>query len=72
MFFINTILLGLTATVAALPSLKRTTTALSSQDFDAFTPFTQFARAAYCPTAKIMNWSCGGAYLAMLRERSKS
>ncbi|GLB37517.1 putative alpha beta-hydrolase [Lyophyllum shimeji] len=30
-------------------------------DLAAFAPYTQFARAAYCPTSKLTNWTCGAA-----------
>ena len=33
---------------------------VSATDISTFTPFTQFARAAYCQPSKIKNWSCGG------------
>ncbi|OBZ71698.1 Lipase [Grifola frondosa] len=36
-------------------------TTLSLSQFAAFTPFTQFARAAYCASSKITNWQCGQA-----------
>jgi len=32
---------------------------MSATDISGFTPFTQFARAAYCQPSKIKNWSCG-------------
>jgi hypothetical protein len=41
---------------------KRTVTPLSSSDLAAFAPFTQFARAAYCPLDALKNWSCGGMF----------
>ncbi|KAJ6621868.1 Alpha/Beta hydrolase protein [Mycena sp. CBHHK59/15] len=36
-------------------------TALSASDLSALDPFTQFARAAYCPVDKLMAWDCGEA-----------
>ncbi|KAJ8522418.1 hypothetical protein ONZ45_g1007 [Pleurotus djamor] len=39
---------------------KRAVTALSSTELASFAPFTQFARAAYCPTSKLQGWKCGG------------
>ena len=33
---------------------------LSAADISGFTPFTQFARAAYCQQSKVKDWSCGG------------
>jgi hypothetical protein len=57
------IILGLAA--LTLPAFglprKRLTTALAANEFDAFKPASQFARAAYCPTDKIMKWQCGEA-----------
>ncbi|EIN13713.1 alpha/beta-hydrolase [Punctularia strigosozonata HHB-11173 SS5] len=45
-----------------LPLFSRDgTTALSAAELSSFAPFTQFARAAYCPTDKIMSWQCGEA-----------
>ena len=35
----------------------RDATPLSAEDFSAFTPFANFAAAAYCPS--IEQWSCG-------------
>ena len=32
---------------------------VSATDISSFTPFTQFARAAYCQPSKIKNWNCG-------------
>ncbi|KAI0822301.1 alpha/beta-hydrolase [Trametes gibbosa] len=50
------------ATVAlAAPTSKRAVTALSGDALAAFAPFTQFARAAYCPSDKVADWQCGQA-----------
>jgi len=35
-------------------------TALSSAELASYTPYTQFARAAYCPTSVLNGWKCGG------------
>jgi hypothetical protein len=35
--------------------------ALSADALAAFAPFTQFARAAYCDSGKIVHWTCGKA-----------
>lgn len=40
--------------------VSRGVTALSSVDISSYTPFTQFARAAYCDPAKVKTWTCGG------------
>ncbi|KAF9785804.1 alpha/beta-hydrolase [Thelephora terrestris] len=57
---------GRTATLSRSGGVKwdlvpRTVTTLSSEDISSYTPFTQFARAAYCDPAIIENWTCGGA-----------
>ncbi|KAH8104577.1 alpha/beta-hydrolase [Cristinia sonorae] len=36
-------------------------TTLSSSQLASFAPFTQFARAAYCPSNEIASWNCGEA-----------
>ena len=41
------------------------TTPLSAEQLASFKPFTQFARAAYCPVDKLMNWTCGGTSVAL-------
>ncbi|KAI0824923.1 alpha/beta-hydrolase [Trametes gibbosa] len=56
----------LTAGAAALPAppLAREADAVSvvsSVDPSSFTPFTQFARAAYCDSSKVLSWTCGDA-----------
>ena len=38
----------------------RSVTLLSAASISNFTPFTQFARAAYCPQSKVKTWNCGG------------
>jgi hypothetical protein len=52
--------------LAARVETKGVATPISAQTFASFKPFSQFARAAYCPTDKIMNWKCGGACHANL------
>ncbi|KAI0345760.1 alpha/beta-hydrolase [Trametopsis cervina] len=42
-------------------SRRQGVSTLSSSALSAITPFIQFARAAYCPSSKIQNWSCGQA-----------
>ncbi|KAH9854697.1 alpha/beta-hydrolase [Lenzites betulinus] len=54
------VLSAATAALAA-PTSKRSVSALSSDQLASFAPFTQFARAAYCPSDKIANWQCGQA-----------
>ena len=41
---------------------------LSSTQLSSLAPFTQFARATYCPTGKLKNWSCGGLYLQLMQR----
>ncbi|KAI9058382.1 alpha/beta-hydrolase [Trametes sanguinea] len=55
--------LSATTAVWAAPAAtsKRSVTALSATQLSSFAPFTQFARAAYCPTSKVQNWQCGQA-----------
>jgi hypothetical protein len=38
----------------------RAVTLMSAATISDFTPFTQFARVAYCPQSKVNTWSCGG------------
>lgn len=54
------VLSAATAALAA-PTSKRSVSALSSDQLASFAPFTQFARAAYCPSDKVANWQCGQA-----------
>lgn len=43
------------------PHSRRSVTALSTDEVNGFTPYTQFARAAYCNPSATVNWSCGEA-----------
>ncbi|KAH9849002.1 alpha/beta-hydrolase [Lenzites betulinus] len=59
-------LLVLFVSAAALPAppLARASDAVSvvtSVDTSSFAPFTQFARAAYCDSSKVLTWTCGDA-----------
>ncbi|KAF9529413.1 alpha/beta-hydrolase [Crepidotus variabilis] len=47
-------------TTVPLDLLKRSETAVSAADLKSLAPYTQFARAAYCP-AGISTWNCGAA-----------
>ncbi|KAH7869646.1 alpha/beta-hydrolase [Lentinula edodes] len=40
---------------------RRTVTTLSATELSSFAPFTQFARAAYCGTDILQDWTCGEA-----------
>ncbi|KAI0042122.1 alpha/beta-hydrolase [Auriscalpium vulgare] len=55
------------AHIARTPAVQRdsTVSTLSASQLAAFAPFTQFARAAYCPSSKITNWQCGQACNAL-------
>ncbi|CDO71479.1 hypothetical protein BN946_scf184909.g73 [Trametes cinnabarina] len=65
MRFSSVLLYALSASTAVLaapaPASKRSVTALSAAQLSSFAPFTQFARAAYCPISKVQNWQCGQA-----------
>ena len=37
---------------------------LSPEQFDAFVPYMEFARAAYCKPEKITGWQCGGQFFS--------
>ncbi|KAK0504705.1 alpha beta-hydrolase [Armillaria luteobubalina] len=47
----------------ALPSepVRRSVTVLSAAELASFAPYTQFARAAYCGSDVLQDWSCGEA-----------
>lgn len=47
-------------------------TVLSSAQLSAFSPYTQFARAAYCPSSKLTNWNCGGMFCESFLHRPLS
>lgn len=50
--------------VHAVPHLvHRTETSLSASQLTYLAPYTQFARAAYCSTSGLSNWSCGRTLL---------
>ncbi|KDR75797.1 hypothetical protein GALMADRAFT_97687 [Galerina marginata CBS 339.88] len=65
--FLSSLSIGFVASVAQTAYASpvdlhgRSVTALSSADLAGLAPFTQFARAAYCPTNALKNWSCGDA-----------
>jgi hypothetical protein len=63
-FSLSTALIALVARTAfATPVTlqERSVTALSATQLANLAPFTQFARAAYCPTDLLQNWDCGQA-----------
>ncbi|PFH52214.1 hypothetical protein AMATHDRAFT_140728 [Amanita thiersii Skay4041] len=55
-----------TSVKAAYVTLQsRTETPLSTEELFSWAPYTQFARAAYCPPSKLTNWTCGEACSAL-------
>ncbi|KAI1789472.1 alpha/beta-hydrolase [Ganoderma leucocontextum] len=63
--FFSAALLALSASATALPALEtRAATELSASQLDSYSPFTQFARAAYCASSKLIPWNCGEACAA--------
>lgn len=48
--------------VSALPTqlYQRTATLVPASHITALSPYTQFARAAYCNPSVIKTWTCGG------------
>ncbi|KAI1789485.1 alpha/beta-hydrolase [Ganoderma leucocontextum] len=63
--FFAAALLALSASAVALPSLQaRDATKLSAEQLASYSPFTQFARAAYCASSKLIPWNCGEACAA--------
>lgn len=60
-FITFVLLVSLVGTLGAPAILEsRSITPLSIDQLSAFSPYTQFARAAYCSTASLKTWSCGG------------
>jgi hypothetical protein len=55
------LLISTLVSIEAAPYQRRSA-ALASDVVSGFTPFTQFARAAYCDPTKLTNWTCGGKY----------
>lgn len=58
------VLAAAAAIAIAAPAVQlqqRAVTPLSASELSSFAPFTQFARAAYCPTSRLVGWNCGGA-----------
>jgi hypothetical protein len=56
-----------TAIVYASPSpvQRRSVTDLTTAQLDAYAPYTQLARAAYCSPDVLQGWKCGGKFLAI-------
>ncbi|KAJ3838781.1 Alpha/Beta hydrolase protein [Lentinula raphanica] len=65
LLFLLSALSALRFTVTEVPSLQlihpRTITQISASELAGFAPYTQFARAAYCPTDVLKTWTCGEA-----------
>lgn len=59
-FFLLTTAIAAVTAAPVVQLEKRTVTPLSSSDLSSLAPFTQFARAAYCPDG-LKDWTCGGA-----------
>ncbi|KZP01504.1 alpha/beta-hydrolase [Calocera viscosa TUFC12733] len=55
-------ILALGAYASPLP--RQTVTQIAVSTIDAYSPYTQFARAAYCPITETASWSCGQACAA--------
>ncbi|EKM81044.1 hypothetical protein AGABI1DRAFT_105879 [Agaricus bisporus var. burnettii JB137-S8] len=58
------VLAAAAAIAIAAPAVQlqqRAVTPLSASELSSFAPFTQFARAAYCPTSRLVGWNCGEA-----------
>jgi hypothetical protein len=51
-------------TAAPVPASRAGVTQLSAATIASYAPYTEFARAAYCPTA-IASWGCGAACTAV-------
>lgn len=57
------LLLGAGTTLAAVAPVgisARDVQTLTAEEFDALTPYTEFARAAYCDPSLTADWTCGG------------
>jgi hypothetical protein len=67
LFGLQLLLSALVAFAAPAPTAlqERAVTTLSAAQLDAFTPYTQFASAAYCMSSIIQSWTCGGACTAI-------
>ncbi|KZT52380.1 alpha/beta-hydrolase [Calocera cornea HHB12733] len=48
----------------AVPLPRQSISQLSPSVIDSYSPYTQFARAAYCPITETADWSCGEACAA--------
>lgn len=58
-------LLSLSSSAIALSALHpRDATKLTPEQLASYAPYTQFARAAYCPSSKIDPWACGSTPLS--------
>lgn len=56
------VLIGASRVLASPVKLEaRAVTALSVSELNSYSPYTQFARAAYCEVTTA--WNCGGAFL---------
>jgi len=64
MFTLSSLVLSVVGLAFAAPA-KRSVIPLSAANLASLAPFTQFARAAYCPTSALENWTCGEACAAL-------
>lgn len=73
---LSLILLSVSIGVLAAPTPRQlapnpradAVTSLSVNQLSTIVPFTQFARAAYCPPEKIQGWQCGGMQLFFMLQ----
>ena len=55
--------------IAAALVVRQSITELGAAEVAAFTPYSNFAAAAYCPPNKTATWSCGGTFFTVRRLR---
>ena len=58
---------------ASAVTRRQTITTLSSEEIEAFKPYTFYAATAYCDPSQTLSWSCGGLCLdlSMLLSRDR-
>lgn len=59
---VNLILAGVAHASPGAVLRKRSVTPLTASQLGSLAPFTQFARAAYCPISELRSWNCGGLF----------
>lgn len=57
--------------IYAAPTIpqERSVTQVSAAYLSSLAPFTQFARAAYCPTNILLGWNCGGDHYSIPMQK---